>query len=35
VDLHILEAGTQSQIDAAFETLVQLNAGGLVVGPDA
>jgi putative ABC transport system substrate-binding protein len=35
VELHILEAGTQSQIDAAFETLVQLNAGGLVVGPDA
>jgi putative tryptophan/tyrosine transport system substrate-binding protein len=35
VQLHILKAGTDSEIDAAFASLVQLHAGGLVVSPDA
>jgi putative ABC transport system substrate-binding protein len=30
----ILKAGTESEIDAAFATLVQLQAGRLLVGPD-
>jgi ABC-type uncharacterized transport system substrate-binding protein len=34
VQLHILKAGTESEIDAAFETLVQLQAGALVVAAD-
>ena len=34
VQLHILKAGTESEIDAAFATLVQLHAGALVVGTD-
>jgi len=34
VRLHILIAGTESEIDAAFTTLVQLHAGALVVGGD-
>ena len=34
VQLHILIAGTESEIDAAFATLVQLHAGALVVGGD-
>jgi len=34
VQLHILTAGTESEIDAAFATLVQLHAGALVVGGD-
>ncbi len=32
--LHILKAGTESEIDAAFATLVQLDAGALLVEPD-
>jgi len=35
VQLRILKAGTDSEIDAAFASLVQLHAGGLVVSPDA
>jgi putative ABC transport system substrate-binding protein len=35
VQLHILHAGTERDIDAAFATLVQLRAGGLVIGGDA
>jgi putative ABC transport system substrate-binding protein len=35
VQLSILKAGTESEIDAAFATLVQMQAGGLVVGTDA
>jgi putative ABC transport system substrate-binding protein len=35
VQLHILKATTESEIDAAFATLVQLHADALVVGPDA
>ena len=34
VQLHILKAGTESEIDAAFASLVQLQAGALVVGTD-
>ena len=34
VQLHILKAGTDSGIDAAFARLVQLHAGPLVVGAD-
>jgi putative ABC transport system substrate-binding protein len=34
VKLHILKAGTESEIDAAFATLVELHAGALVVGGD-
>jgi len=35
LQLHILEAGTEREIDAAFAVLVQLHAPGLVVGADA
>jgi putative ABC transport system substrate-binding protein len=34
VELQILNAATESEIDAAFATLVQLHAGALVVGAD-
>ena len=34
VQLHILKAGTEGGIDAAFASLVQLDAGALVVGAD-
>jgi putative ABC transport system substrate-binding protein len=34
VQLHILKADTESGIDAAFTSLVQLHADALVVGPD-
>ena len=34
VQLSILKASTESEIDAAFATLVQLRAGVLLVGPD-
>ena len=32
--VHILKAGTESEIDAAFASLGQLHAGGLVVAAD-
>jgi putative tryptophan/tyrosine transport system substrate-binding protein len=35
VELQILKAGTESDIDAAFASLVKLHVGALVVGPDA
>ena len=35
VQLHILKAGTESEIDAAFASLVPLDAGGLAVMADA
>jgi putative ABC transport system substrate-binding protein len=35
VQLVILKAGTESEIDAAFASLVQLRAGALLVCPDA
>jgi putative ABC transport system substrate-binding protein len=34
VQLHILKASTESEIDAAFDSLVQLHAGAIVVGAD-
>jgi putative ABC transport system substrate-binding protein len=34
VQLHLLKASTESEIDAAFTTLLQLQAGALVVGSD-
>ena len=34
VQLHILIAGTESEIDAAFATLARLQIGALVVGGD-
>jgi putative ABC transport system substrate-binding protein len=34
IQLHILKASTESEIGIAFDTLVQLHAGGLVVGSD-
>ena len=35
VDLPVLKATTESEIDAAFAALVQLQAGALVIGADA
>jgi putative ABC transport system substrate-binding protein len=35
VQLHILKPGSEGEIDAAFSTLVQRQAGGLVVASDA
>jgi putative tryptophan/tyrosine transport system substrate-binding protein len=35
VQLTILKAGTESEIDAAFASLAQLQAGALVIGADA
>jgi ABC-type uncharacterized transport system substrate-binding protein len=35
VQLHILKASTESEIDAAFASLVQRQAGALVVNPDS
>jgi putative ABC transport system substrate-binding protein len=34
VQLHILKAGTEDEIDTAFASLVQLHAGALVIGAD-
>ena len=34
VQLHILKAATESEIDAAFASLAQLRVGALVLGPD-
>jgi putative ABC transport system substrate-binding protein len=33
--LHIVKAGSESEIDAAFSTLVELKAGAVIVSPDA
>jgi putative tryptophan/tyrosine transport system substrate-binding protein len=33
LQLHVLRAGTEREIDSAFETLVQRRVGGLVIGP--
>jgi putative ABC transport system substrate-binding protein len=35
LQLHILKAGSESEIDAAFATLVELHAGALVVASDS
>jgi putative tryptophan/tyrosine transport system substrate-binding protein len=34
LQLHLLRAGSERDLDMDFATLVQLHAGGLVVGPD-
>src|SRR5215471_2364441 len=34
VQLHVLDASTEHDFDTMFGTLVQLRAGGLVIGPD-
>ena len=34
IQLHILKAGTESEIDTAFATFTQLHAGALLVGAD-
>jgi ABC-type uncharacterized transport system substrate-binding protein len=34
LQLHILTASTESEIDAAFAALVQLHAGAFILGPD-
>ena len=35
LQLHVLEASSERDIDTAFATLTQLRAGGLVIGSDA
>jgi putative ABC transport system substrate-binding protein len=35
LELHVLQASTERDFDEAFATLIQLRAGGLVIGPDA
>jgi putative ABC transport system substrate-binding protein len=35
LQLHVLHASTERDFDTVFATLVQLQAGGLVIGPDA
>jgi putative ABC transport system substrate-binding protein len=35
LQLHVLNASTEQEIDTAFATVVQLRAGGLVIVPDA
>jgi putative ABC transport system substrate-binding protein len=34
VQLHVVRASTEHDIDTVFGTLVQLRAGGLLIGPD-
>jgi putative tryptophan/tyrosine transport system substrate-binding protein len=34
LELHVLNASTEREFDAGFAKLVQLGAGGLVIGPD-
>ena len=34
LELHILNASTEGELDTVFTTLVQLKAGALVIGPD-
>jgi putative tryptophan/tyrosine transport system substrate-binding protein len=35
LQLHVLDASTEGEIDAAFEKLIELRAGGLLVSTDA
>jgi putative ABC transport system substrate-binding protein len=35
LQLHVLHASTERELDAAFATLVQLRAGALVIGTDS
>ena len=34
LELHVLNASTEGEFDGAFAKLIQLRAGGLVIGPD-
>ena len=34
LELHVLNANTEGEFDGAFSKLIQLRAGGLVIGPD-
>ena len=34
LELHVLKASTERDFDADFANLIQLRAGGLVIGPD-
>ena len=34
LELHVLHASSESEIDSAFATLAQLRAGGLAIAPD-
>ena len=34
LELHVLNASTERDIDGAFAKLIQLRAGGLVIAPD-
>ena len=34
LDFHVLNAGTERDFDAVFAKLIELRAGGLVIGPD-
>ena len=34
LELHVVKAGTESEIEAAFTSLAQLHAGALFIGPD-
>ena len=35
LELHVLNASTERDLDGAFAKLIQLRAGGLVIGPGA
>jgi hypothetical protein len=35
IELQILKAGDEGEIDTAFVALVQLQAGALILGPDS
>jgi putative ABC transport system substrate-binding protein len=35
LQVHVLHASTERDFDAVFANLIQLRAGGLVIGPDA
>jgi putative ABC transport system substrate-binding protein len=35
LDLHVLNASSESDFDGVFANVIQLRAGGLVIGPDA
>ena len=34
MQLHVLKAGSESEIDTAFASFVELHAGALLIGPD-
>ena len=35
LQLHVLRAGTESEVETAFSNLAELRAGAMVIGPDA